>query len=340
MSIDLDRQPRWPAEQLRLCGECGVFEWFIDPQWGGQGWSDEHIARGYHALAAACITTTFILTQRTGACKRIAGCENDSLKSRLLSKLATAEAFATVGISHLTTSRQHIGRPVLAAQTIPGGFRLNGMSPWVTGGAAADVIVLAASLVDDRDDDRQLLAAVPTNLLGFSVDDPLPLVGVSASSTGPVLLQDVEIADEWLIAGPVRHVMATGVGAGTGSYETSTLAIGLAKAAIDFLADEASRRADLQQPMAALRSEHHQLFEELLAVVREETRTTKESLRQRANSLALRATQASLAAAKGSGYVVGHPAGRWCREAMFFLVWSCPQPVAAAHLCELAGIFD
>jgi hypothetical protein len=67
---------------------------------------------------------------------------------------------------------------------------------------------------------------------------------------------------------------------------------------------------------------------------------SKESLRQRANSLVLRASQAALAAAKGSGYVVGHPAGRWCREALFFLVWSCPQPVASANMCELAGIED
>ena len=80
------------------------------------------------------------------------------------------------------------------------------------------------------------------------------------------------------------------------------------------------------------------LLDDLLHVVRGEATCTKESIRQRANSLVLRATQAALSAAKGSGYVVGHPAGRWCREALFFLVWSCPQPVAAANLCELAGI--
>ena len=54
--------------------------------------------------------------------------------------------------------------------------------------------------------------------------------------------------------------------------------------------------------------------------------------------LVLRATQGALAAAKGAGYVVGHPVGRWCREALFFLVWSCPQGVMAAALCELAGL--
>jgi alkylation response protein AidB-like acyl-CoA dehydrogenase len=317
-----------------------VFEWFIAPEWGGQGWSDEQIVRGYHALAAACLTTTFIITQRTGACKRIAGCESPALKPKLLPDLASGKTFATVGISHLTTSRQHLGKPALAAEAIPGGFRLNGMSPWVTGGAAADWIVLAASVVNDGDNDRQLLAVVPTSWPGVEVAESLPLVGVSASATGPVHFKDVEIAEEWLIAGPMRYVMASGVGASTGGYETSTLAIGLSKAAIDFLSQEASRRADLQQPMEALQSDHDQLFEELLVVACGETRATKESLRQRSNSLALRASQASLAAAKGSGYVVGHPAGRWCREALFFLVWSCPQPVATANMCELAGILE
>ena len=31
-------------------------------------------------------------------------------------------------------------------------------------------------------------------------------------------------------------------------------------------------------------------------------------------------------------------AGRWCREALFFLVWSCPACVLSANLCELAGL--
>jgi alkylation response protein AidB-like acyl-CoA dehydrogenase len=349
MAPELDRAPQWPAEQLRLCGEYGVYEWFIDPQWGGQGWSEEQVVRGYLALSAACLTTTFIITQRTGACRRIEGCDNQALKERWLPGLASGEFFGTVGISHLTTSRRHLARPVLTAEPVPGGFRLDGMAPWVTGGAAADVIVLAATVVAGLSEtglssgtpsDEQLLIAVPTGLPGMRVAEPLPLVGVSASATGPIHLDQVDVSDEWLIAGPMRHVMASGVGGSTGGLETSTLALGLAGAAIDFLTDESTRRADLQQAAAALRTEHERLLDDLLAAARGETHVSKESVRQRANSLVLRATQAGLSAAKGSGYVVGHPAGRWCREALFFLVWSCPQPVAAANLCELAGIQD
>jgi alkylation response protein AidB-like acyl-CoA dehydrogenase len=347
-AAETDRTGRWPAEQLRLCGEAGVYEWFLGPEWGGRGWSDEQVVRGYLALSAACLTTTFILTQRTGACRRIAGCANERLKQRLLPRLASGELFATVGISHLTTSRRYLAKPVLTAEATSEGFRLEGMSPWVTGGAAAEVIVTAASFVENGEaTSQQLLMAVPTNLPGVRVAEPLTLIGVNASSTGPVHFDAVDVPREWLIAGPVANVMASGLGASTGGYETSTLALGLAQAAIDYLAAEAAKREDLREPMLALRAEYEELFDDLLSVVRGEAAcrtdksvrpTSKESIRQRANSLVLRATQAALAAAKGAGYVVGHPAGRWCREALFFLVWSCPQPVANANLCELAGI--
>jgi alkylation response protein AidB-like acyl-CoA dehydrogenase len=338
-AIDMDRSGHWPEKQLQLCGQRGVFEWFIDPVWGGQDWSEEDVVRGYLALSAACITTTFILTQRTGACRRIEGCHNDVLKQRLLPGLARGDLFGTVGISHLTTSRRHFGKPVLTAEAIPGGFRLDGMSPWVTGGTAADVIVMAATLIENgAATERQMLIAVPTDAHGVLVADPLPLIGVSASSTGPIHLKAVELAEEWLITGPVENVMASGLGASTGGYETSTLAVGLAGAALEFLAAEASKRPDLAEPSKALGIEHAALLADLLGVVRGNSACSKELIRQRANSLVLRSTQAALSAAKGSGYVVGHPAGRWCREALFFLVWSCPQPVAAANLCELAGI--
>jgi hypothetical protein len=59
------------------------------------------------------------------------------------------------------------------------------------------------------------------------------------------------------------------------------------------------------------------------------------SLRARANALALRATQAALTASKGTGFVRPHPAQRRARQALFFLVWSCPRPAAEATLAYL-----
>ena len=92
--------------------------------------------------------------------------------------------------------------------------------------------------------------------------------------------------------------------------------------------------------MEALKQEYAELRDQLIQAAAGEIECSNEQVRTSANSLVLRATQASLAAAKGAGFVTGHPAGRWCREALFFMVWSCPQPVMNAHLCQLAGIAE
>lgn len=338
---ELDATGQWPGEQLGLLGDYGVYQWFAGAEWGGQAWVQEPILRGYLALSRACLTTAFILTQRDGACRRIESSANQPLKERLLPGLTSGELFATVGISHLTTSRRHVAQPVLQARRVDGGFLLDGFSPWVTGADHADYVLLGATLMEgDRATAEQLLAVVPGGSPGVSTPPPAQLVGLSASHTGQFCLENVFVGDEWLVAGPIENVMSAGTGAGTGGLGTSTLAMGLAGAAIGFITEEAERRPELAPPRDALRQECDELEASLWAAVRNEPTCSNDELRGRANSLVLRSTQAALAAAKGAGFVAGHPAGRWCREALFFLVWSCPQPVVSAHLCELAGILD
>jgi len=324
----------WPSRQLRLCGEQGVFEWFLAATSGGQGWSEADIMRGYLAIGQACLTTAFVITQRTGACHRIEASENRELARSLLPDLIAGRSFATVGISHLTTSRRHLAKPVLGATRTRGGFVLDGYSPWVTGSTRADTIVLGATMADGQ----QILVALPTTATGVEIPAAAELVGLSASQTGPVRCQQVEVADDLLLGGPLPEIMKQGTGGNTGGLQTSALALALAGAAVEFIEQEARNRDQLDAPADSLRRDLDQLTVDLLSAAANRPTCSNEVLRTRANSIALRATQAALAAAKGTGYVAGHPVGRWCREALFFLVWSCPQPVMEANLCELAGI--
>jgi alkylation response protein AidB-like acyl-CoA dehydrogenase len=152
-----------------------------------------------------------------------------------------------------------------------------------------------------------------------------------------VTLEDVRIQPDHVIAGPVHGVMKTGTGAGTGGLQTSTLAAGLCRAAVDYLLEQSLRREDLKASAEQLDLQTTALCDSLIAAASGQVCDAGE-LRGRANRLVMRTTQAAMTAAKGAGYVATHPVGRWCREALFFLVWSCPQPVANEHLCELAGI--
>ncbi|MCC7083868.1 MAG: acyl-CoA/acyl-ACP dehydrogenase [Pirellulales bacterium] len=331
---ELDFSGQWPGEQLRELGKAGVYRWFVPTEWGGFGWSESQLVQGYIRLGAACLTTAFILTQRSGAVRRIVECSNETAKRELLPALVEGSAFATVGISHLTTSRRHLAKPVLQVWQSEDGFVLDGYSPWVTGGAHANTVVIGATL----DDGRQVLLALPTSLPGVHALPHSQLVGLTASHTGRFDCNKVHVGRQWLLDGPSQNVMAGRGGTKTGGLQTSALAVGLATAAIEFLEHESEQRADLAEPTANLRSELESVQRQLVDLAAGNAACSSDDLRRRANSLVLRATQAALAAAKGSGYLANHPAGRWCREALFFLVWSCPQPVMAANLCELAGL--
>ncbi len=328
------RTSDWPGEALAACAKAGVYKWFLPTDVGGAGWSERDQTRGYLRLSSADLTTTFIITQLIGAMRRIAGSENSQIAEEWLHRLICGDVFATVGISHLTTSRRHLAKPVLLAVENGDGFLLNGMSPWVTGAPHADVYVVGATL----DDGRELLAAVPRSLSGVEPSPGTELVALSASCTDKLIFDNAQILPSMLIAGPIIGVMKSGTGAGTGGLQTSTLAIGLSIAAVDYLSLEARQRPDLLEAANELCMEVAALEDDLLSASDSDSKCDVAELRGRANRMALRSTQAALTAAKGAGYVEGHPVGKWCREALFFLVWSCPQPVSQAYLCELAGL--
>jgi alkylation response protein AidB-like acyl-CoA dehydrogenase len=336
LSPQLQNIDDWPAEQIRLLADAGVLAWGLPAEFGGHLATDVQVMAAYERLAAACLTTTFVLTQRNAACQRIAASANFEMKSGLLPALCRGETFATVGISHLTTSRQHLAQPAVLAVEASDEFVLNGTVPWVTGAAAAEHIVTGGTLADGR----QVLMAVPTALAGVDRQPPMRLLALSASQTATLALDNVRVPNRNLLFGPIEQVMKHG-GGGAGSLTTSALAVGLTSSILGRLKGEAQRRADLVPILKALEAEHATARTDLYsAAVTNGLTPSAESVRHKANSLVLRAAQAYLAASKGAGFVVGHPAERTVREAMFFLVWSCPAPVVSAALREFACVID
>lgn len=327
----------WPAEQLQALADTEVLGWLIPEEFGGGDVSPLELVRGYMQLASACLPTTFILTQRNAAIQRLVRCENPPLKSDLLPDLVSNELFVTVGISHLTTSRQHLKKPAVAVTQVDTGFIFDGSVPWVTGADKANCIVTGGTL----EDGRQVLAVMDTACEGVSIEDPVPLMALNATRTASVNLRQVYVPDTDVVFGPAENVMQLG-GVGAGSYTTSALAIGHAAGALTALKVEAERRPDLTSICDSFQSSIDATKADLENAVQLEAAETPdelgvENMRRRCNSLALRTTQAYLAASKGAGFVSAHRASQLVQEAMFFLVWSCPQQVALANMRELAA---
>lgn len=326
-----DEKPAWPAESWQALTRTGVLGWDIDIGHGGTKCDVVTRLVAHEHLATACLTTAFILSQREAAVRRIAASANEDLSRELLGPLARGERFATVGLSQLTTSRQHV-QPTLTARAAGKAFVLDGVIPWVTGAAHADHFVIGAV----TDAGSQVLAVLPREQAGVHVEPPLDLMALQGSMTAAIRLSHVRLEPHWLLAGPSAQVLTGGRG-GPGGLETSCLAIGLAGAAIDYVKREAGTRTDLCESADNLEQDRRRLRQDLHRLATDggsaEAATT---LRTGANSLVLRATQAALTVSKGTGFLRDHPAQRWARQALFFLVWSCPRPTTEATLARLA----
>jgi len=334
LDADADASGDWPEALWAAITDYGVPRWSLPRGGRGEGCDRTRLLQRYARVAEGSLTAAFILSQHDAGVRRLVAAIERPAAHAWLELIADDEAFATVGVSQLTTSRR-LGAHALKATQLEDGYRLDGVMPWVTGAERADVIVTGAVF----EDGRQLLVALPTDRPGLDVRPPFPLAALQASCTSEVVCEAVHVENSYVLAGPAAEVMAHPGAGGTGGLETSALALGQARAALVALAAEAPARSELVEPVEALIADWRLTWDALRAAAQGDAGASDPArVRGQANALVLRVTQAYLTARRGSGFLRTEPAQRWARQALFFLVWSCPGPVAEAAIRDLAGI--
>ena len=288
----------------------------------------------YCAVAYGSLTDAFILTQRNAAVRRIESSTNPISKT-LLRKHSTGERWISVGISHLTTSRQHMACPVVTAKAIPGGWSIRGNVPWVTAASASEALVIAACDSERLCD--QYLFYIPMDSGSVTCKPSMDLLALTESHTCEVLLDGVELSTKELLHGPSENVLSVSQSSGAGGLQTTALALGLAACVIDRIDDKAQAIESIGIFALQFANRWKEIFDRMILASNPQTNSVDTAkLRKDANDLTLRVAQAYLAIEKGAGYLAHSDASRWIREAMFFLVWSCPQTIAKEHLCDLS----
>ena len=327
-----DRSGKWPTEDLKALSVGGATAWSIPKNFGGDDLPALELHLRYEQLATASVAAALILTQRDAAVGLIDAAVDFPRRTHWLTQLSRGYAWATVGIAQLTTSRQG-GTPAVTATASGAGYALNGTIPWATGAAAADVIVTGAAL----ENGQQLLVAISPDDVGVTVLPGLPMVALTCTSTGPIELRNVVVSADSVMRGPTGTAL---IPRRNGLVLGQTfIATGLCRAALDLIGTHDSDRA-----RAAAAAFSHQLETlrervRLLCQPGQESAAAAENapLRGACNDLALRVTHAAVALFKGAALVLDHPAQRLAREAMFLLVWSCPNPVIDKTVELLTG---
>jgi alkylation response protein AidB-like acyl-CoA dehydrogenase len=221
--------------------------------------------------------------------------------------------------------------------------------PWSTGARQSDYII-AGAVVQRASDEApagadaagassagdQILFALPGDLAGVVIGEPLDLVALAASQTTVIRCDDALLPADHVLAGPMARVLSAA--RRSVRLPQAFLALGLCRGALDLIGQHDSARA--RGLVESFGGELEAARKEVIGICEGVDQAAAErvpAVRAICNELALRITHAAVSIYKGSALLANHPAQRLAREALFLLVWSCPDSVIDCTVSRLAG---
>ncbi len=256
------------------------------------------------ALASGCLTTAFLWAQHVGLLHALAISENEELQGRWLDRLARGEIRAGLALGGA------LPQPTLRARPDGDGWRLDGVSPFVSGWGRIDVVHTAA-----RVGDEVVWLIVDARESAELRVERLRLAVLDATSTVRASFDGLSVPADRLTG---RHT-ACGKAPPEVLRLHAALGLGVANRCCRLLGP-----TPLDEELAACRAELDRLDPETIF-----------GSRAAAGELALRAA-ASLAVAEGSRSLLasGH-AQLLAREALFTLVYALRPESKGALLTQL-----
>lgn len=335
-------------DNFRALAESGLLGLTLPREYGGLEASGAIQREVTEILASYCGVTTFTQAQHHGPSRMIANGPNAKLKQRLLPDLARGTKLCAISFAHL----RRPGAPVLRADPVEGGYRLNGIAPWVTGWGLMQQVVFGSTLPDgrfvylwtpgNREDFADLFDAVtPSEGDGgtFTASEPLPLSAMNASATVEITLKDWFVPQAHWLSESDRETMQRNDR--NGVLGATAMPLGCTAASLRVLCEAAERRniPAIHRAADAFQAE----WNDARLQVQDWNTRGKEpdffanAIRIRAwcIELAVRAAHAAVTASSGSANSLTHPAQRLLREAMFYTIQAQTQEVMDATLSRL-----
>lgn len=296
--------------------------------YGGPALDDHDFRHFQIAVARVSGALAFLQTQHQSAVSMLSKSDNEVLKQAVLPKAHNGDRLMGIGFSHLRRS----GPPLMKATPIPGGYRLDGHVPWVTGLGFFDSFLVAATLPDER----AVFGLVPfATAPGIRVGEPMQLAAMEAAQTVTVDFEGYLLSDKnvvfiqpsgWILANDMINVTLQGF-----------FALGCAWAGVDLVRESARRRdADfLVHTAQALASEIEQCTAALDANPTMMDLAERHRRRAWAIELMARCAHAAVVANSGAANSRSHPAQRVYRESIVFSVSAQTTAIMEATLERL-----
>ncbi len=258
---EVDERGGFPWELFRRCAANGYLGLRYPESVGGMG-ADfttfclmvEELARGSLSLAAvismqALMGTEFVY--RFGIPEHRHNLLEPALRGEKIGTIAMTEPDFGSDLGGITTR----------AKALQTGWVITGRKMWITSATVADFFTVAAKTDPEAGFKGIDLFLVEKGMPGLEVGRRIEKLGVRASETCEVILDQVEVPDENLLG--ERGTGFKNLGAILGEIRTMTgaLALGLGQAALEASVQYAHERVQFGRPIGAFQAISHKISE-------------------------------------------------------------------------------
>jgi alkylation response protein AidB-like acyl-CoA dehydrogenase len=255
-----DRDAALPDEVVRQLGELGLLGMIVPAEWGGTFSDYVAYALAIEEIAAGCAScSTLMAVHNSVGCGPILAFGTDAQKDEYLPKLATGEMIGAFALTEPQAGSEANNLKTRAVER-DGQWVLSGAKQFTTNGARAGMAIVFA--VTDPELGKKGLSAfiVPTNTPGFNVGRPEHKMGIRASDTCPISLEDCAIPAGNLLGARGEGLKIALANLEGGRIGIAAQAVGIARAAFDAARAYSHERVQFGKPI-----KEHQSVANLLA---------------------------------------------------------------------------
>lgn len=187
---ELDREHRFPAEQIKQMGELGLMGIAVPDEYGGTGMDALAYALAMEEISAGCASTGVIMSVNNSLyCDPLLKFGTEEQKMKWLVPFASGEKLGCFGLSEPGNGSDAAAAST-TARLVGDEWVLNGTKAWITNAHDAHAAVVIATT--DKSMKHRGLSAfiVPTDAEGFSLGKKEDKLGIRASSTGNLILDE------------------------------------------------------------------------------------------------------------------------------------------------------
>jgi alkylation response protein AidB-like acyl-CoA dehydrogenase len=249
-ALERDRTKEFPKEIFNKLSEMGVMGLPFPEEYGGGGADTVSFAIVTEELSRACGSTGITYSAHIslgGAPLYLFGTEEQ--KQKYLVPICTGESFGAFGLTEPNAGSDAGGTRTTAVEN-DGEFIINGSKCYITNASYAKHLAITAVTSGSGADKEISAIIVPTDAEGFKVIDNYEKMGLNASNTTELVMEDVHVPTEHLLGKKGEGFKQFLITLDGGRIGIGAMAVGIAQAAYEKALQYAKERTQFGRSLS------------------------------------------------------------------------------------------